>query len=552
MLELVLRHIRSGPLIPIDFETGVSRAGTLLGLGVCLVLVLSFWGSAQATSADADTDSTQFTVSVQAEADSAETFQSAAELYRLLFEASTQLSRTHEKAERDSLVQAVRQLEARVTALRAARRKSSSLAHEGDPQLNELEQQIHDSAQRGDWTSFNKDLGELLGQLGEVSQELGQKLGQVQLEISAERFRLATEGGGYIDVQIPAEVQENLKSGVMAFNQELGRVLSDSMLQELGRNLQHYTQDGKGPRILFGNLGKHKRPKQWKVIGRSVFKMGSDFHVSEDELVQGDVVVVGGSLTVSGKVLGKAVAVAGNLNIDDSGIVEGDALSFGGHVQREGDAQIKGQEIDFGRLIPGVQGVREAAPYLNIVMLALRLLIMTLLALILLALMGDRLDLMCAQCHGGLVRPFASGMVWLLVTLFLFLILSFTLALTIIGIPVVVLLGAILAALVLAAYFVTCRLLGERILRALRPGSEPLSWQSILLGLIVLEGPAIFLVVFALIFSPGGEGMALARNVDLVLKFLALSLGYGCVIGSRFGSFHRRVVPKELAAQTHS
>ncbi|HKI82895.1 MAG TPA: hypothetical protein VKA63_01060, partial [Candidatus Krumholzibacteria bacterium] len=364
--------------------------GTLLGLGVCLVLVLSFWGSARAGSADAEADSTRFTVRVESEADSAETFQSAADLYRLLFEASTRLSRTHEEAARDSLVQVVRQLEARVTALRAAQRESASIAPEPDSQLNDLEQQIHDSAQRGDWKSFNQDLGQLLGHLGEVSEQLGQKLGQVQLEISAERFRLATEGGGYIDVQIPSEVQENLKSGVMAFNEELGRVLSDSMLQELGRNLEHYTQNGKGPHILLGKLGKHKQPKQWKIIGRSVFKMGSDFHVNEDELVQGDVVVVGGSLTISGKVLGKAVAVAGNLKIDDSGVVEGDALSFGGHVQREGDAQIAGQEIDFGRLIPGAEGVREAAPYLNIVMLALRLLIMALLALILLALMGDR------------------------------------------------------------------------------------------------------------------------------------------------------------------
>jgi hypothetical protein len=144
------------------------------------------------------------------------------------------------------------------------------------------------------------------------------------------------------------------------------------------------------------------------------------------------------------------------------------------------------------------------------------------------------------------------GMVWLLATLFLFTILSFTLALTIIGIPVVILLGAILAALILAAYFVTCRLLGERLLKVLWPAREALSWQSILLGMIVLEGPAVFLVIFALIFTPDGAGMALARNVDLGVKFLALSLGFGCVIQSRFGSFRRRSISGEFAAEAHS
>jgi hypothetical protein len=221
--------------------------------------------------------------------------------------------------------------------------------------------------------------------VGEVSEELGQQLGQVQLEISSERFRLATEGGGYIDVQIPEEVRENLKSGVMAFNEGLGRVLSDSMLQELGRSIEQYTQNGKGTRFILGKLGHREKPKQWKIIGRSVFKMGSDFEVADDELVQGDVVVVGGTLTVLGKVLGKAVAVAGNLNIEDSGEVKGDAVSIGGNVTRSGNAQISGQEIDFGHLLPGVRGVREAAPYLNIVMIALRLLIMAVLALILIA-----------------------------------------------------------------------------------------------------------------------------------------------------------------------
>ncbi len=553
MPEIELRAERSGPRFPSGQVDGVFRERTLVGIGLCVLLVSSLWGSARATSAQAVADSSEGSAWAVAasQADSSTTL-SAADLYRLLFETSTQLSRTQGAAKRDSLIRAIHELEAEVTALRAAQRARSSVAPEPDPKLNDLEKQIHDSAARGDWKSFNQDLGEFLGQVGEVSEELGQQLGQVQLEISSERFRLATEGGGYIDVQIPEEVRENLKSGVMAFNEGLGRVLSDSMLQELGRSIEQYTQNGKGPRFILGKLGHREKAKQWKVIGRSVFKMGSDFEVADDELVQGDVVVVGGTLTVSGKVLGKAVAVAGNLNIEDSGEVKGDAVSIGGNVTRSGNAQISGQEIDFGHLLPGVRGVREAAPYLNIVMIALRLLIMAVLALILIALMGDRLDLMCAQCHEGLLRSFAMGMVWLLVTLFLFTILSFTLALTIIGIPVVILLGAILAALILAAYFVTCRLLGERLLKVLWPEREVLSWQSILLGMIVLEGPAIFLVIFALIFAPDGASMALARNVDLGLKFLALSLGFGCVVQSRFGSFRRRSIPVELAAESHS
>jgi hypothetical protein len=180
--------------------------------------------------------------------------------------------------------------------------------------------------------------------------------------------------------------------------------------------------------------------------------------------------------------------------------------------------------------------VRGATPYLNIVMLALRLAVMVVLAIILLALMGDRLDAMCSSCESGIARPFGMGMIWLVIAMLLFTLSAFTLALTIIGIPVVILLGVVFGALLLAAYFVTCRLLGRRILAVLGASTEGSAWQSILIGLVVLEAPAILLVALALVIAPDGSAMAIPRTVDLILKFLALSLGFGCVINSRFGA----------------
>lgn len=477
------------------------------------------------------------------------------ELYRQLFRTSTELSRAEEAARRDSLRAEVALLEARIARLREQLESEREVDEEARAQGRDwakLEEEIRASAEEGDAEGFNRQLEVLLKSMEDMGVDLGEHLGHVQLEISAERFRLATEGGGYIDVAIPEEVQENLRKGAMVFSQELGRALSDSVIEQWGKELGDISQDKEGALSLLKRLRPDRKQRKWKVIGSSVFKAGTPYRVAEDELVKGDVVVMGGRLQVDGKVLGKAVSVAGDLEITGSGVVEGDAVSFGGNVISQDGASIGGQVIDFGRLLPGAEGVRGATPYLNIVMLALRLAVMAVLALILLALMGDRLDAMCAACEGGLGRPFGMGFIWLLVALVLFSLSAFTLALTIIGIPVVILLGVVFGALLLAAYFVSCRLLGRRILAVLGAAGENSAWQSILIGLVVLEGPAILLVALSLVIAPDGSAMALPRTVDLILKFLALSLGFGCVINSRLGALHGRAPRAEATSPAPS
>jgi hypothetical protein len=462
------------------------------------------------------------------------------DLYRDLFQTQGALARARQETQRDSLRAEVRALEQRIQELNALRMRGrdaerDTLGHSLDRER--LEEAIRESASRGDWEQVNQDLGRLMEELGGVTEELGRSMGQLQLEISAERFRLATEGGGYIDVRIPEELRQNLSEGVRALNQEMGRVLSDSMLEEIGKNLQHWEDKSGGLPELLGRLRKPPPPPKWRVIGRSIFKVGSDFRVASDELVKGDVVVIGGRVEVAGKVLGKVIAIVGDVAVEENGVVEGDAVSIGGRVDSREGATVTGQVVDLGRILPGAAGMEGAAAWLHVVMLAVRLAVLALLALILLALLGDRLDTMCLRCEeSGLLRSFGLGLLWLLSALLLFGISSFALAVTIIGIPVVVLLVLGFGGLLLAAYFVTCRLLGDRILRVLGRSQPAAAWQSVLLGLVVLEGPAILLVALAMVISPGEAAMALPRTVDLSLKFLALALGFGCVVQTRFGS----------------
>ncbi len=361
------------------------------------------------------------------------------------------------------------------------------------------------------------------------------RIGSVQVEIGPDRFRLATDGGGYIDVKIPAEVRENLRMNFDHLNEKLGEVLSDSMLEEIDRAVRAYTDSGKAPLQLIERLRMKSHHRKWKIIGSSVFKTGPSFTVQGNELVKGDVVLVGGDLEIDGKVLGKVVCLGGDVRLGPESVVEGDAVSLGGDVLREEGSSVGGKVIDLGRWGPSAGHDRGAAPLLTVVMLLLRLAVMAVMAVLLLAVMGDRMHSMCAHCTGGLIRPLTEGMFWLAAAVLVFAVLTVTLALTVIGIPVALLLGIIFGALLLSAYLISCRVVGDRLWMVFSSGRPPAVWKSILLGLIALELPAFLLVILVMAL---GDTMVLAlpRAVDLSIKFLALSLGLGCVVRSRFGA----------------
>lgn len=64
--------------------------------------------------------------------------------------------------------------------------------------------------------------------------------------------------------------------------------------------------------------------------------MGSSFEVREDEVVDGDVVVLGGKCRIAGHVTGDAVVFGGKLVLEETGVVDGDLVAFGGNIERRG------------------------------------------------------------------------------------------------------------------------------------------------------------------------------------------------------------------------
>jgi cytoskeletal protein CcmA (bactofilin family) len=76
-----------------------------------------------------------------------------------------------------------------------------------------------------------------------------------------------------------------------------------------------------------------------------VMKIATDIHVEEDEVVEGDVVAVGGDIQVDGHVEGNVVATGGDVSLGSTARVDGDVMCMGGKLTEEPGAWVGGQRV---------------------------------------------------------------------------------------------------------------------------------------------------------------------------------------------------------------
>ncbi len=93
--------------------------------------------------------------------------------------------------------------------------------------------------------------------------------------------------------------------------------------------------DNDGNRVQFGrNIVVDESEKVGDVvcIGCSIHMMGTS----------GDVVAVGGNITIDGTVKGDAVVVGGGMHLNENATVSGDLVTIGGGLSRHPSAVVKG------------------------------------------------------------------------------------------------------------------------------------------------------------------------------------------------------------------
>lgn len=261
--------------------------------------------------------------------------------------------------------------------------------------------------------------------------------------------------------------------------------------------------------------------------------------------VAGSVATHGGDLEIFGTVNGDAIAIDGNVIVHDGGRVAGDVLAVHGEARITGAVAGAVMRLE-GNLAPAavaaaVSPVAGAWRTMGITLGTLGILLVMGIGVLIFS--GSTLDAVVEATEGQLSRSFLVGLAGQLALVPGLVLLCLGLALTILGLLLIPF--AIVAYALAAAGAMTLGFLGVAVVIgggiAQRRKSRPLtaratSLRALMLGVISLF--VLWVIAAALVWSPLAS--AIMRLVALGVTWVAVTVGFGAVMLSRFGS--RRAV----------
>jgi len=252
----------------------------------------------------------------------------------------------------------------------------------------------------------------------------------------------------------------------------------------------------------------------------------------------GDVVAVGGSIRVEGVVGGNAVAVGGSLVVEDGGLVRGDGQSVGGMTRKEGDGQILGSSHSVGGLRFGGRHGGWDVPWEtfgdvgDLMSAILKTSVLALLAVIAFLLLRPAVETAARRVSEEPWKAAFAGILTQLLFFPVLVLVVIVLAVSVIGIPLLLLVPFALLGFFLAIFvgFVgVARVMGRAVERRFdwTPSSALL---SVVVGIVAIQAVSLF---GRLVGLPGGlfgmAGLAILL-FGFFLKYVAWTTGLGAMV----------------------
>jgi hypothetical protein len=269
-----------------------------------------------------------------------------------------------------------------------------------------------------------------------------------------------------------------------------------------------------------------------------VVRVGGSVRVDADETVDGDVAVIMGSATVDGHVTGDVAVVMGSLTLGPDAIIEGDVSTVGGSISRASGSRVDGKVSNVGlgpmaaggRMFPGFVMAPFAWRVGSLAATLWRVAILAVLAL--LALAVGRTWVEQIADHAA-VDPWRAGLIGFFAEILLFplcLVTIIVLAVSIIGIPLLLLLPfAFLALLVvLLVGFTGVAYQVGRVLNARFGWGARGPYATVAIGVIVVAALTI-LARSAAIVGGGLLGFPLGA-LGFLVEYAAWTIGFGSAI----------------------
>lgn len=281
-----------------------------------------------------------------------------------------------------------------------------------------------------------------------------------------------------------------------------------------------------------------------KTVAYDLVKVGQNVHVHSDEVVRGDVVLLGGDLRVDGEIVGGAVVLGGDLRAGPEAVIGGQAVAVGGRVDTAAGANVRGGVVSLSFLPAplfrnfGGDRAEEIATVLGDLFELAALLVVAALVLV----FGSRrVQVTCSHLDDGFLKCFGLGILGLTGGLFAVTVIVVLLAITLLGIPVALTLALATFVLLAIALVAGALQLGGHVATALRmPTHGP--WRRMLLGVGTLFLPQISADLLRWVVGPLPVAVAL-QLLHGALVLVVTSAGLGAIALSRLGSVPSHPLP---------
>ena len=290
-------------------------------------------------------------------------------------------------------------------------------------------------------------------------------------------------------------------------------------------------------------------PRRTHRSGGDRVRIFGDAVVDEGEEVTGQVVAVLGSVRINGEVGDQVVAVLGSVDLGPHAVVHGDVVTVGGQLRRASGSQINGAvtEVSLGEV-----GARINAPWLDgwgpvyvfggfgpvarLVGTTFRFVLLALAGCLALVVTRRGVEGSAQRVTDDPVKTTLVGLVAWVLFVPLFVLTAIVLAISLIGIPLLLLLPfAVVVLLVMSVvgFSGTAYAVGQWARR--RFGLANMSgFADICLGILIILLPLLLGRVLAL----GGWTLSpivfLLVATGLAVEFLAWASGFGAVLSNTF------------------
>ena len=283
--------------------------------------------------------------------------------------------------------------------------------------------------------------------------------------------------------------------------------------------------------------------------GDDIVRFGQSIRIASGEVIDGDVVAIGGSITVDGRVRGDVVVIGGSLELGPQAVVEKDVAAVGGVLRRAPGSRVDGRvrEVGFGAAAGDWFGPRQwfdgwssrfVSSTFALASTVTRFAVLCLLAALVVLLAGGYLEPIGMRVSHEPLKAGAIGLLAQVLFVPLLIITVVVLVVTLVGIPLLLLLPFAILALgivALVGFTAVAKQIGERV-------GQRFGWINPGVYLMTFAGIATVLLpvlLARLALLAGGTGVSFLWHAVAVLGYLVeyavWTVGFGAVTLMRFG-----------------